>query len=1043
MKRFFAHIIFFVLFFINQGYCQYFFKNLSAEDGLSSNQVNCIIKDSEGFIWLGTNDGLNRFDGSEILSFNNNPMDSLSISDNYIWCLFQDQSGLIWIGTKGGGINCLNPKTLLFKNYVSNDQINGSISSDESKLIFEDSYNNLWIAVSDQGIDLYNKQDDSFENFKPTDQIDGLSPRLANSIISFTLDPHDSAIIWLGSLQGVFSFDISNKHWTYFPIEKHKSLNPKLFGGREGVVRSMHFDKDGYLWLGTWGGGLCKLNTTTGIFSIYKYEALSPVNGIRNNIKEILPKSDFEFYLLTRNKGIGVYNIDNHSISYLSNPESGKTYLFNPYDMIVDRHGFIWITSLSNGLFYTNINAHQFNKQYTSHNILSCNSSKNNNTIWAGTTGKAGKLLSIDLIGHQVKEFNYSLQTDMDIEFMKDVFESDDNKVWIIGYHNLFYLDIHTNQVFNYSKFNTEEFNINKPHKITFVSGELNNKNEIWIGTKFHGLFKINTADETIENFFFTDTSRKDVYFEDFIFTLFEDSQKRVWYGSAEFGYVDPKDNTIVNFSYSSDIPNSTISLKNVMAITETEDNNIWLGTGNTGIGVIKMMDDSITFIRSYSKIDGLVDDRIRSLSADNSGNIWAITSKGLSKINPRNNTIQNYDSEYGLNNLSCICPAKNGEIFMGTNNGYYVFDPEKIKPVQNYPKPYIKTIKVFDKPLELGTSRDDPLSLNFSYKENFFSIEYSTINYFNSERTEYRYMLEGLDEDWRYAGKRKYISYTNLSGGYYKFRLKVIDGEELIIPIFIQTPFWKTWWFIGLLIIAFISLSLLIHFYRLKQIQKQENLKSLYNKKISQLEMKALRAQMNPHFLFNSLNSIRYYILKNENENASDYITKFSRLLRLILSNSRQNQISLKDELHALKIYIDFERMRFNNKFEYEINIAKEINSDVIKIQPMIIQPFVENAIWHGLMPKKGNGKLLVNIEKNDGSLKIMVIDNGIGRIKAKEQKDHMLAESKSYGLKITQDRMQLMKKIRDKKSNFEIIDLYNEKNESVGTKAIITYDI
>ncbi len=261
-------------------------------------------------------------------------------------------------------------------------------------------------------------------------------------------------------------------------------------------------------------------------------------------------------------------------------------------------------------------------------------------------------------------------------------------------------------------------------------------------------------------------------------------------------------------------------------------------------------------------------------------------------------------------------------------------------------------------------------------------------------------------------------------------------------MPIYIEIPFWKTWWFILLVAAGILGLILLVHTYRTKQIKKREELKTLYNKKISELEVKSLRAQMNPHFLFNSLNSIRYYILKEDNKNASDYITKFSRLLRLILKNSRENQISLKDELHALKIYIEFEQMRFNRKFEYELTVDESIDQENIQIQPLTIQPFVENAIWHGLMPKESNGNLKVNIAKQNGMLSIIIEDNGIGRQKAAELKKNELTDSKSYGLQITEERMNMMTNIRGKQSNFKIIDLYDKKKPA-GTKVIITFEI
>jgi len=199
----------------------------------------------------------------------------------------------------------------------------------------------------------------------------------------------------------------------------------------------------------------------------------------------------------------------------------------------------------------------------------------------------------------------------------------------------------------------------------------------------------------------------------------------------------------------------------------------------------------------------------------------------------------------------------------------------------------------------------------------------------------------------------------------------------------------------------------------------------------------------MNPHFLFNSLNSIRYYILKDQNKNASEYITKFSRLLRLILKNSRQNQITLTDELHALEIYLEFEQMRFSRSFDYEIHVDVSIQPDKILIQPMTIQPFVENAIWHGLMPKEKDRLMKIDIIKNQRYIKIVVEDNGVGREKASRIKKDELIETKSYGLQITEERMSLMKKIGGKESEFKIIDLFDDNNNPCGTRVIITYEL
>jgi len=224
----------------------------------------------------------------------------------------------------------------------------------------------------------------------------------------------------------------------------------------------------------------------------------------------------------------------------------------------------------------------------------------------------------------------------------------------------------------------------------------------------------------------------------------------------------------------------------------------------------------------------------------------------------------------------------------------------------------------------------------------------------------------------------------------------------------------------------------------------KAEKLQSVFQNELEKIKMKALQAQMNPHFLFNCLNSIRLFYLKNETQKADAYITKFSRLLRLMLNHSRADFISLQEELDALKLYIEFEQMRFKDKFEYDISIKNNVKTAEIKVQPLTIQPFVENAIWHGLMQSDEKGKLSITVNKINGFIKILVEDNGIGRAKAEAIKiGQTQVKTKSFGLSITKERMELMQKTLQKEASFQIVDIKNNQNETIGTKVEITYAV
>jgi LytS/YehU family sensor histidine kinase len=239
------------------------------------------------------------------------------------------------------------------------------------------------------------------------------------------------------------------------------------------------------------------------------------------------------------------------------------------------------------------------------------------------------------------------------------------------------------------------------------------------------------------------------------------------------------------------------------------------------------------------------------------------------------------------------------------------------------------------------------------------------------------------------------------------------------------------------LLAVAFTVYWLYQH--RIDQVRKKQKLKSEYEKKLANVEMSALLAQMNPHFLFNSLNSIDSYIIRNESKKASEYLNNFARLMRLILQNSRSNYISLKDELEALELYLEMESLRFKNKFSYSITIDKELDSNSIVIPPMLIQPYIENAIWHGLMHKTNGeeGKVELFVSKYENNLLCVVRDNGIGRKRAAELKDQRQSSHKrSMGMQITEDRIEIINKLYDINTSVTIYDMQNDHGQATGTR-------
>jgi LytS/YehU family sensor histidine kinase len=271
-----------------------------------------------------------------------------------------------------------------------------------------------------------------------------------------------------------------------------------------------------------------------------------------------------------------------------------------------------------------------------------------------------------------------------------------------------------------------------------------------------------------------------------------------------------------------------------------------------------------------------------------------------------------------------------------------------------------------------------------------------------------------------------------------YSFPFSILEHNHLPTQIAMITPFWKEQWFKALLVLIGLGGIYLVYQIRLSQIKHEVKLKTEFAQKLANMEMKVLKAQMNPHFIFNSLNSINWYIIKSETEKASLYLTKFSKLIRLILDNSNHKTISLDQELAALKLYLDMEALRFNGKFSYSISVDKNLNPLSIGVPPLVIQPFVENSIWQGLLHQKTNGKIEIQVNRMNGGVKYVITDNGIGRKKVNEMNAKAADEDKTNGMKINGDRLTMLNR-ESSITSVETIDLENSHGQPQGTQVIV----
>jgi ligand-binding sensor domain-containing protein len=471
-----------------------------------------------------------------------------------------------------------------------------------------------------------------------------------------------------------------------------------------------------------------------------------------------------------------------------------------------------------------------------------------------------------------------------------------------------------------------------------------------------------------------------------------------------------------------------------VHSIREDIDGAIWTLTNGDGIYVYRH--DKL--IKTISVKNGLASNYTHAIVFDDKGNAWVGTDNGLSKISIHNNySISNFDIRHGLiSNEVLRLALKGNSLWVGTVNGLCMADITRMGKNTVPPPVYIGSVLVNDsavKNVEI-------------FPHNFNNFKFHLLApTFKDEASRFVYQLIGFDTIWRSADVAD-ISFTNLPSGTYRFKAKALnaDGVASIHPaefsFVILNPFWKKWWFILLEILFLAALIYAFVQFRLRIIRQSEAEKTRINKMVTEYQMTALRAQMNPHFVFNAINSIQEYVLDNEPQKAYDYLTKFAQLVRMVLNNAKEKSISLENEIETLQAYVELEQLRFGNKFDFIMDVDNSADQYNIQLPAMIIQPYVENAIWHGLMPlgtlKKGT--LKVSIEQNGNELKIIIEDNGIGREKSALIKKTM--EHKSVGMELTKQRLDMLNSLPEySASSIDVFDLHNQEGQATGTRVEI----
>ncbi len=1016
-------------------------ENIKVERGLSVNSVNCMLQDSRGFMWIGTWDGLNKYDGYKFKVYRSNYLDKDDeLTNQTVQALCEDSDGLIWIGTEQG-LTKYDSKNQKFSKYYSVKNQTSTLSNDTIWSVFQDSYGNLWVGTQN-GLNLYDKKTQKFKRFFHDPQnTNSLNNNKINDIYEDNL-----GCIWIATNGGLNRYNLLNKTFTLF------KYNSKEQGLPNDTVISVVQDKKGILWIGT-QNGLCIYDIQNSVYKTYKNVKTKKNTISSNHIVDVFVDKSGIIWVATANAGLNKYEPTDDSFTCFQTQNNDQYSLSNDNLSCIyeDKSGILWIGSFK-GVNKIDNTSSKFN--HFKH-IENDGFSLNNNMVWAFDQDKNGDLWigttdglnKYDKTNGKFSIYKNNLRDPNTISSnnIRSVITDKQGNSWIgtldAGLDMFVKKDKSNDFVkVNYKHSPTEKNSLSDNCVWCLLE---DNTGLIWAGTN-NGLNCLNNETKSIT--VYKKTSNPFSISNDIVNTIIQDKNGYLWIGTWDgLNRFDKKSGKFKTFTHAVGDPNS-ISSNRIFGLHQDKNGTIWVGT--MGGGLNKFDSKTETF-KYYTEKDGLPSNMVYSILEDELGNLWLSTNNGISKFNIATETFVNYDIQDGVQssefNQNAAYKTTDGEMFFGGMDGFNSFYPKNIIQNKFIPPVVITSFKIFNEIQPREPQNGDTIIL--PYYRNFLSFEFAALDFSNPYKNIYAYKLEKYDKDWVVCdANHRFAEYTKVNPGTYTFRVKGTNSDGLwnekgiSITIIVRYPWWERWWFRIPLILFIVLLGWILIYRRFRQLKKKHKIEKKmldFEKELFELEQKALRLQMNPHFIFNSLNSIQSFIINNDTDKAIFYLSKFAQLMRLILSNSSQSFVAIQDEIKVISYYLDIEKIRFENKFEYKIDIDPAIEDEFFGIPPMIIQPYVENAIIHGILQKEGLGRINISLKLIENDRVFCVVeDNGIGREKASEIKKQSGIKHKSKGMLITKERLDILSFQNKAQMSVTIIDLTDDSGAPLGTR-------
>ncbi|MCK5876719.1 MAG: response regulator, partial [Candidatus Marithrix sp.] len=821
MNTYFKTIVFTIILGLSVIVQSMEFGNLSIDAGLSQSTIYAILQDKHGFLWVGTQDGLNKYDGYEFTIYRHDSQNIHSLSNNEIFVVYEDTAGTLWIGT-GDGLERYDREHDKFIHYQNDPQNPHSLSNNTIWSIYEDNQGFLWIGTKGGGLNQFDRQTGRFVRY----QHDPQNPYSINHSSVWPIYQGKDDTIWIGTVGGgLDKFDIQQQRFT------HYLLDAENIGNLSNTIAYIYEDKIGTLWVGTLNG-LHKFDREQEKFTSY-YHNPSNVGSLIHRAVWAITEDNYGRLWIGTGGGLNLFDRDTETFTQITDRSNNLKVVFSL--LYQNDSKIMWVGTEGGGLSYFNLESEKFihyKKEPNNYSGLNNNEIfsiyvDNENVIWVGTAhGGLNKFAQSGVTHYQHNLHDPNSISNGEILAIHE----DKNGILWIGTYGGGLNRFDREQFILYKK---EPENINSLSSNYILSIHSDQADNLWVGTR-DGLNKFNQKTNSFKRYLHNPDDPNSLSHKE-ISIIYEDSQKNLWIGTHGGGLNKLVQDEFIHYKHEK-YNSSSLSNNDILSIYEDKTGILWIGTLGGGLNKFDGKD-----FTSY-QIPVLPNDTVYGILEDEQGYLWLSTNQGLAKFDPKTGLSKNYDVSDGLQsnefNTGAYYKNKNGELFFGGINGFNVFNPSKIKDNFYIPPVIITKLEVSNKTLKIGD--DSPLkqhinitkAITLSHQQNFFAIEFAALNFFRSEKNQYAYNLEGFEPDWNQIGSRRKVYYTNVPHGKYTFRVKGSNNDQVWneqakeLQITILPPPWQTWWAYSIYILFLLVIIVNYRKYiKLKLIAKQKDL--------------------------------------------------------------------------------------------------------------------------------------------------------------------------------------------------------------------------